>query len=139
MKSVEEALERIKMSHYTAIAVMGCERDYETEEAIKIVEKALLEQKELPEPFKTFAQIGIINPTKYLKWEDLDFIYGEAKKLVVSLGDEILEIRYWSDFDFFNNQREVVEICNINTKSRICKIYDRNKQFFNNLHLVMVE
>ena len=34
-----EAIERIKKSHYTAIAVMGCERDYETEKAIEIVEK----------------------------------------------------------------------------------------------------
>lgn len=36
-----EALERIKKSHYIAIAVMGCERDYETENAIVSVEKAL--------------------------------------------------------------------------------------------------
>ena len=34
-----EAIERIKKSHYTAIAVMGCERDSETEKAIEIVEK----------------------------------------------------------------------------------------------------
>lgn len=34
-----EALKRIKKSHYIAIAVMGCERDYETEKAIEIVEK----------------------------------------------------------------------------------------------------
>ena len=78
-------------------------------------------------------------PKKYLKWEDLKFVYGEWNKAVVLLGNEILEIRYKSDFDFFDSQYEVVEICNINTKGRICKIYDRNKHFFNNLHLEVIE
>lgn len=36
-----KALERIKKAHYTAIAVMGCERDIETENAIAIIEKEI--------------------------------------------------------------------------------------------------
>lgn len=78
-------------------------------------------------------------PKKYLKWEDLKFVYGEWNKLEVYLGNEKLGISYKSDFDFFDNSYEVVKIYNLNTKSRICKIYDRDKQFFDNLHLERVE
>ena len=175
MKGIEEALERIKISHYTAIAVMGCERDYETEEAIKIVEKALLKTQEQriivvyekgfdgsweksEEGKKRLAEIkewlkdkelgdyanpsSIINeiylPKKYLKWEDLKFVYGEWNKLEVYLGNEKLGISYKSDFDFFDNSYEVVKIYNLKTKICICKIYDGDKQFFNNLMLERV-
>ena len=78
-------------------------------------------------------------PKHYLKWEDLRFVYGEWNKLEVYLGNEKLGISYKSDFDFFDNRYEVVKIYNLKTKSRICKIYDGDKQFFNDLHLERVE
>ena len=102
--------------------------------------KELLKGKELGD----YSNPGpIINkiylPKRYLKWEDLKFIYGEWNKLEVYLGNEKLGISYKSDFDFFDNSYEVVKIYNLKTKSRICKIYDRDKQFFNNLHLEKVD
>ena len=94
----------------------------------------------LTSPYNIVKQTLLLaqNPKKYLKWEDLKFVYGEWNKLEVYLGNEKLGISYKSDFDFFVNSYEVVKIYNLKTKSRICKIYDRDKQFFDNLHLESV-
>ena len=102
--------------------------------------KELLRDKELGDYTNPGPIINkIYLPKKYLKWEDLKFVYGEWNKLEVYLGNEKLEISYKSDFDFFDNSYEVVKIYNLKTKSRICKIYDMDKQFFNNLHLEKVD
>ena len=85
------------------------------------------------------ALLKIQETKHYLKWEDLEFTYGEWNKIEVYQGNEKLGISYKSDFDFFDNSYEVVKIYNLKTKSRICKIYDKDKQFFNNLHLEVVE
>ena len=83
--------------------------------------------------------LKIQGPKKLLKWEDLKFIYGEWNKLEVYLGNEKLGISYKSDFDFFDNLYEVVKIYNLKTRRCICKIYDKDKQFFNNLHLEVID
>lgn len=107
-----DALERLK----TALSFMGgtaeyqfCTKsetlllqDYET------IKQALLKQQELPEPFKTGVDIGVIKPKHYLKWEDLIFskepIYIKATlnsiKVTIKCWKEYM--KEWCSVDFNN-------------------------------------
>ena len=125
----------------TTISVPLYKNKEEYEKLLQTIKDQLKEKLYIPvdysNPGPTINEIYL--PKKYLKWEDLKFSYGEWNKIEVYLGNEKLGISYKSDFDFFDNSYEVVKIYNLKTKSRICKIYDRDKQFFNNLHLEVIE
>jgi hypothetical protein len=95
------------------------------------IKQALLKQQELPEPFKTGVDIGVIKPKQYLKWEDLEFNHtpkmidvkmnGNKYKLVVGYnvaGNNLAILRDGKKEYYF---------------------LECDKQFFNDLHLEMVE
>lgn len=75
---------------------------------------------------------------RYLKWEDLEFSYGEWKYQEVKLNGTKYTIKYKGDFDFFDNYYEVIKIYNQNERKQLFKLYN-NKQFFNDLRLERVE
>jgi len=89
MSKEKESLERIKKSHYTAIAVMGCERDYETEEAIKTVECAVqrleaidnANPSEAMECLKHIKKYYIPEPCSAKTYDCLDTIKQALKRL----------------------------------------------------------
>lgn len=125
----------------TTISVPLYKNKEEYEKLLQTIKDQLKEERYIPVDYSNPGPIinEIYLPKKYLKWEDLKFSYGEWNKIEVYLGNEKLGISYKSDFDFFDNSYEVVKIYNLKTKSCICKIYDRDKQFFNNLHLEVIE
>ena len=104
---------------------------YLSKNNLLIIEQALLKQQELPEPFKTGVDIGVIKPKQYLKWEDLEFNHtpkmidvkmnGNKYKLVVGYnvaGNNLAILRDGKKEYYF---------------------LECDKQFFNDLHLEMVE
>lgn len=85
---------------------------------------------------RKYARCGYEKFNKqYLKFDDLDFPYGVWKNAKVVLNGEKLGIRYKSDYGFMDCDYKVVKIFNLKTGKCICKIYDKDKDFFNNLHL----
>lgn len=99
------------------------------------IKQALLKQQELPEPFKTGVDIGVIKQKQYLKWEDLEFDNNASvkKHLKVKLGDNIYKAYYHYCF-ILNSELFCIENDNENLN-----IYITNRQFFNDLHLEKAE
>ena len=77
-------------------------------EALDTIKAVLQKQQELPEPFKTGVDIGVIKPKHYLKWEDLIFskepIYIKATlnsiKVTIKCWKEYM--KEWCSVDFNN-------------------------------------
>lgn len=100
-------------------------------EALDTIKAVLQKQQELPEPFKTGVDIGVIKPKQYLKWEDLEF--NHTPKMI--------------DVKMSGNKYKLVVGYNVAGKNLAIlrdgkKEYyflECDKQFFNDLHLERVE
>ena len=113
------------------IRKVGSQLNTDFREYTATIKQALLKQQELPEPFKTGVDIGVIKPKQYLKWEDLEFNHtpkmfdvkmnGNKYKLVVG----------------YNGAGKNLVILRNDKQPYYFLKYD--KQFFNDLHLERVE
>lgn len=100
-------------------------------EQLPTIKQALLKAQELPEPFKTGVDIGVIKPKHYLKWEDLKF--NHTPKM--------------TDVKMSGNKYKLVVGYNVAGKNLAILRKDKkqyyfleaDKQFFNDLHLERVE
>ena len=95
-----------------------------------------LKAQELPEPFKTGVDIGVIKPKQYLKWDDLEFSYG-TKTQKVRMNDTIYKIVYAN----YDNTKEIQLLSEDEKLLYISFVgkYKDNVQLFNDLHLERVE
>lgn len=105
-------------------------------EALDTIKAVLQKQQELPEPFKTGVDIGVIKPKQYLKWDDLEFSYG-IKTQKVRMGDTLYKIAYM----YYDNNKEVQLLSEDEKLLYISFVgkYKDNVQLFNDLHLERVE
>ena len=103
---------------------------------IDTIKQALLKQQELPEPFKTGVDIGVIKPKQYLKWEDLEFKDYEQEISVLLNGNKY-SVKYTllPDDDFYMVWIYKENKCIFSLGGK----YLEDKQFFNDLRLERVE
>ena len=105
-------------------------------EHLEVIKQALLKAQELPEPFKTGVDIGVIKPNQYLKWEDLEFKDYEQEISVLLNGNKY-SVKYTllPDDDFYMVWIYKENKCIFSLGGK----YLEDKQFFNDLHLERVE
>ena len=143
LESIEKSLHRLEsIDNAEPSEALKCFENMQSRIACYIstieyatIKQALLKKQELPEPFKTGVDIGVIKPKQYLKWENLEFDNNASvkKHIKVKLGDNIYKAYYHFCF-LLNSELFCIENANENLN-----IYITNKQFFNDLRLERVE
>ena len=95
------------------------------------IKQALLKQQELPEPFKTGVDIGVIKPKQYLKWEDLE---KDRTYKVLLNGIQYELVKRYDDYEYRCDYITLQKESNVSIY-----IYEYEKEIFNDLRLERVE